>query len=256
MSNIVKKKGGALVAIEKELAAQAQIARATEESVQTGQFFGTQGGILTFNGSPVKDNKMQVVILDHILANIFYEGKFNSKTPTPPVCYAFGRVDAELVPHEKAPKKQNEQCKGCPKNDWGTADTGRGKACKNSRRLACIDATVIDKPGNIADAAVAYLSVPVTSVKGWAGYVRGVADSLGRPPFGVVTEVSLVPDSDDQFKMVFRSVEKVESSQALAMLLAKQKLVSKDIGFPFPEIEESAPTRKAAKPAARKFARR
>jgi hypothetical protein len=159
-------------------------------------------------------------------------------------------VDAELVPHEKSSDRQNEQCKGCPQNDWGTADTGRGKACKNSRRLACISADVIEKPANIADAAVAYLGVPVTSVKGWAGYVRGVADTLGRPPFGVVTEVSLVPDKKDQFKMVFRSVERVESTQVLGQLLEKQKVVAKEISFPFPELEEPAPGRKAGRRAA------
>jgi len=251
MSRAVRQTGGALVAVEKELLQQAQVARATEESVQTGQFFGTRGGILTFNGAPIKENKMQVIVVDHILANVFYKGKFNPDDPVPPVCYAFGRDDKELVPHEKATDQQHEQCKGCPQNEWGTADTGRGKACKNSRRLACIAADVVDS-GNVQDAQVAYLAVPVTSVKGWAGYVRQLADVLRRPPLGVVTEVSLVPDAKDQFKMVFRSVEPINDKKVLGQLLAKQKAVSSDIAFPFPEIdEEERARRRPAKPAGR-----
>lgn len=235
---LAKRPGTALMNIEQELRNQANIARATEESVQTGQFFGTKGGILTFNGAPIKDNKMEVVVVDHILANIFYVGKFNPNDPTPPVCYAFGRNDKELVPHEKSSDKQAEKCSTCEQNEFGTADTGRGKACKNSRRLACISAALLEKPEQLSDAPVAYLGVPVTSVKGWAGYVRQVADTFGVPPLGVVTEVSLVADSKDQFKMVFRCVERVTDKKALQALLEKQRVVGKEIAFPFPEIDE------------------
>ncbi len=250
-TKVAKSKGTALINVEQELLAQASIARAVEESVQTGQFFGTRGGILTFNGAPIKDNKMQVIIVDHILANMYYPEKFNSKDPKPPVCYAFGRNDKELAPHEKSGDKQHEQCQGCPQNEWGTADTGVGKACKNSRRLACISASALDKPDSIPDAPAAYLGVPVTSIKGWAGYVRQVADTFGVPPLGVVTEVSLVPDAKDQFKMVFRCVERVNDKKALTHLLAKSKVIAKEIAFPFPELEEGATARKPAKGARR-----
>lgn len=232
------KTGTALINVEESLKAQALIARATEESVQTGQFFGTQGGILTFNGAPIKDNKMQCIIVDHILANLYYIGKFNSKDPKPPVCYAFGRDDKQMAPHENSSEKQAEVCQGCPQNEFGTADTGRGKACKNARRLAVISASLLEEPASIADAQVGYLATPVTSVKGWAGYVRQVADTFGVPPLGVVTEVSLVPDTDKQFKMTFRCVEKIADKKVLALLLAKQVRVAKEIAFPFPELED------------------
>lgn len=239
-------RAGALISVERDLLAQAAVARATEESVQTGQFFGTKGGVLTFNGSPIKDNKMQVVVVDHILANMYYTGKFDVNNPAPPVCYAFGRADGDMTPHEKSSDKQNAGCRGCPMNDYGTADTGRGKACKNSRRLACISADLIDKPDNILDAQVAYLGVPVTSVKGWAGYVRQVADTFGRPPLGVVTEVLLTPDADKQFIMSFRCIEQIADKKALGLLLAKQKLVANEIAFPFPDLEDM-PARQPAR---------
>jgi hypothetical protein len=239
----LRESGKALISLEQELRDQAQLARATEESVQTGQFFGTKGGILTFNGAPIKDNKMEVVVLDHVLANLFYVGKFNAKESKPPVCYAFGRDDKTLAPHEKASDKQSAACKDCEQNVYGTADTGRGKACKNSRRLACMSAALLETPEAIPDAQVAYLGTPVTSGKGWAGYVRQVVDTFGVPPLGVITEVSLVADAKDQFKMVFRCVERISDKKVLMMLLQKNKLVAKEIAFPFPDLEDM-PARK------------
>lgn len=240
MAKAKKKTGTALVSVEKELLAQAQVAKATEESVALGQFFGTQGGILAFNGSPIKDNKMDVIVVDHILQNTYYKGKFKADTPQTPVCYAFGRVDKELAPHKNCSDPQHEQCKGCENNEFGTSDLGRGKACKNGRRLACIAANVLDKPDGIADAPIAYLTVPVTSVRGWAGYVQQLANALGIPPLGVVTEVEVVKDAKTQFKVTFKAKERVTDKVALSALLARQKLVAAEIAFPFPEIEEEA----------------
>lgn len=257
---MAKSKGTALVSVEKELLAQANVAKATEESVALGQFFQLEGGVLAFNGSPIKDNKMEVIIVDHVLQNVYYKGKFKAGVPQSPICYAFGRNDKELKPHEKSPEPQNENCKTCQHNEFGTSDVGRGKACKNGRRLACIAADVLDKPGNIVDAPLAYLAVPVTSVRGWAGYVSNLANSLNIPPLGVVTEVEVVKDKKTQFKVVFKAKERITDKAALSALLQRQKLVAKEIIFPYPEIEaDESPRSKGrgrmAPPARRKFSR-
>lgn len=239
-------RGGALISVEQELLARAQVAKATEESVALGQFFQLQGGVLAFNGSPIKDNKMEVIVVDHILQNTYYKGKFKADTPQTPVCYAFGRNDKEMKPHQQCSEPQHEQCKGCEWNEFGTSDLGRGKACKNGRRLACVSADVLGKPEGISDAPLAYLTVPVTSVRGWAGYVQQLANALGVPPLGVVTEVEVVKDAKTQFKVTFKAKERITDKQALSALLARQKLVAGEIAFPFPEIEEGAAPRKRA----------
>lgn len=250
-----KAPGKALIPFEERLRQQAQVATAIEENVGSGgQMIGTRGGRLSFGGAEVPGNKMNVVIIDHVLENHLYEGRFDPETPQSPICFAFGRSENDMAPHENSAEPQHDACKGCPMNEWGSADTGSGKACKNVRRLALITEDQLDDVGS---AQVAYLKVPVTSVKGWAGYVRQLSNTLERPPMGVVTEISLVPDPKSQFKMQFKLVEPIEDGDVLEALFEKQDVVSTEITFPYapPGDEDEKPQRgrgrSAAKPAAR-----
>jgi hypothetical protein len=229
---------------DEELARQAQMAASIEESVIVGgNFVSTRGGRLSFNGGEVPGNKLNVIILDHILENHYYTGRFDPDTPQSPVCFAFGRTEVEMAPHEKATEPQAEACKGCPLNEFGSADTGKGKACKNIRRLALIPEDAIE---DLEGVQVAYFKVPVTSVKAWAGYIQQLANVLRRPPFAVVTEISIVPDAKTQFKVQFKLVSQIDDGDHLAALLAKKNEMAETIAFPYAppsEEEEKVPFR-------------
>lgn len=238
-----KTTGKALIPFEERLRQQAQVATAIEENVGSGgQMIGTRGGRLSFGGAEVPGNKMNVIIIDHVLENHLYEGRFDPDTPQSPICFAFGRSEPEMSPHENSAEPQHDMCKGCPMNEWGSADTGSGKACKNVRRLALITEDQLD---DVESAQVAYLKVPVTSVKGWAGYVRQLANTLERPPLGVITEISLVPDPKSQFKMQFKLVEAIDDGDVLEALFNKQETVATEIEFPYapPGEEDEKPAR-------------
>lgn len=235
---VAARKGTALVSWEQQLAARAAVAKATEDSVALGQFFGVRAGQLSFAGSPIPGNKMSVVILDHILENKFYLGEFDPDVPQGPACYAFGRSDKELAPHEKASQPQHETCAGCDKNEFGSAEKGRGKACKNSRRLFCLPADALKTAQTVADASGGYLSLPVTSVRGWAQYVNSVAEVLHKPPLGVITEVAVVPDPKSQFKVTFRTAAEIKDGKLIHALLTRAELVEKEIAFPYAETEQ------------------
>ena len=219
---------------------------AATEQTGGGKFISTKGGRLSIGGAEVPENKMTVVVLDHIMENHHYTERFNPDAPTSPVCFAFGRNEAEMVPHENSTEPGSDACKGCPLNEWGSADVGKGKACKNIRRLAVITEDGLE---DIENAEVAFLKIPVTSVKAWAGYVQAVANNLKRPPFGVVTEVSLVPDPSTQFRMQFKLVEAIEDSEALEALIARREQVANEIAFPYQPAEEApvAAPKKAGK---------
>jgi hypothetical protein len=255
-SMATKKAGSKTTAMAKydaELAALAQQATKTEENVGAGgNQIGTGGGVLTYKGAEIPGNKMNVVVLDHIICYADYEGEYDPKNPQAPRCFAFGRDEKTLVPHEKSAEKQNDDCKSCPMNEWASADRGEGKHCKNSRRLALIPQGDLE---NIGDAEVAFISVPVTSVKAWAGYVRQTAEVLKRPPLGVITEISLKPQKEGGFKMEFKLIESVEDSD-IGALLEKSKAIQKDLFAPFVQIERAekpaARRGKATKPAAKK----
>lgn len=256
--------GKAVARWDEKLAEDAQAAAAAEASAGGGQFFSARGGILAFNGAPVPDNTMAVVIVDGVFENVYYEGKFDPDTPTPPTCFAFARDEKSLAPHDvvvKAGQAQNATCKGCPHNEWATADTGRGKACRNTRRLAMIPAGELDRSGRFtawpsADdfekATLGMMKLPVTSVKGYATFVQQVANGLKRPPYAIFTKVRVVPDAKTQFRVLFEPIEKVPDRYMDAIMQRRDEAAGV-IDQPYPmEYEDRAPAKPAAKAAGRR----
>lgn len=243
--------GTALVNWDAQLAQEAEIAARDEQVASGGQMISTRGGQLSFGGNPIAGNELDVIVIDHIYANSFYEGRFDPENPESPGCYAFARKEVDLAPHEQSESPQSEQCEGCPQNEWGSADTGKGKACKNSRRLALIAADQLDE---IADANVAYLSVPVTSTKAWANYVQQLAIATKRPPYAIITKVRLVPDAGTQFKLTFTTVSTIPTAQ-LAAVSARRAIELERTMFPYPKNSERE-ERVAKKPPAKKIKRK
>src|SRR4051812_14228100 len=95
----------------------------------------TKGKVFKLPGGQSSSQPMEVIVLDFINYNSFYEGVYNQNNPQPPACFAVGEEIDSLVPSDNSPKKQHATCDGCPKSEWGTGASGKGKACKNQRRL-------------------------------------------------------------------------------------------------------------------------
>lgn len=240
---------------DEEMSKYAKRGTVMEQSVAQGQFLSTRAGVLQYNGAPVAGNKLEVVVLDAVMENAYYEGKFDPDHPTAPVCFAFARVEDDLKPHEKSFKPQHETCKGCPRNDFGTADTGRGKACKNVRRLALITAEAAQDPKTVVDAEVAFLKLPVMSIKPWAAYVRTLDAALNRPTWGVISELAVIPDAKAQFKAVFTQHGLLTNKQ-LEGVFPKVKAIEDEIMFPYTYTEpEKKPAARGGKkaPAKKKY---
>lgn len=240
----------ALTKWDEKFAAMAKKATKVVANVGVGNMIGLKSGQLTYKNNPVAGNKMNVVILGHILENDFYKGKYNPDKPEQPICYAFSEDEATLAPHPDSPEPQSKDCASCEQNVFGTAETGRGKACQNRVRMGMITEGDLEEA---AKAEVAYLKVPVTSVKPWASYCRQLEDTLHRPPMGVVTEITVVPDPKTQFKVAFRVISKIDDPEQLEALMTKVELVEREIYFPYVQIEEVAvPARRNGKPVVNK----
>jgi hypothetical protein len=208
----------ALIPWQEQLAKDAAIAADMEANAGGGNFFSVRGGILSFNDAPLKNNEMAVVITDAILENVFYDGVYDSSTPQAPLCFAFGRDEMAMKPHDNVVKNGSEQfdkCRGCPMNEFGTANAGKGKACRNTRRLAMISAGEFDEQGrfkmvkeadHFESAALGFMKLPVTSIKGYAAFVKQVVGVLGRPPHGIFTKVKVIPDPKTQFRVIFEAL--------------------------------------------------
>lgn len=247
------KKTESLARWDEALAKLAKESAAQVAGLGGGQFFSIRAGTLSVNGSPIPNNEMAVVVLDHVLLNAHYGAEYDSENPMPPVCYAFGRDAATMAPHEAATKKASAQCKGCPNNEFGTAEKGKGKACKNTIRLACIPAGTMsngrfeafDDPEAFSSAQVAYLGLPPTSIGAWGAYVKSLAGALKRPPFGVFTKVKVVPDPKSQVKVTFELLGPAPS-ELVGVLMKAHDAARENIVFPFPEreVSEKEPTKK------------
>lgn len=250
-----QKQTTAIAKWDEALAARAKKAVAAVKDVGTGgQFISLKGGVMSYNDAPVDDNEMDVVIPSFVLENQFYTGKYNPNVQQAPVCYAFGDDEDSMVPHEKAPDPQAERCADCPNNQWGSdPEGGRGKACKNVARLALLPADALEEGAEgVRAAQEAYVKVPVTSMKGWAGYVKKL-DASGLPPLAFVTTMSLVPDAKTQFQLTFHAKDRIEDGEAIGALLDRAEELDKVIDFPYQEVDEAQqkPARGRGAPAGR-----
>ena len=254
----------ALTQWDEELAKQAAEAATQEANTGGNPFFSARGGKLTLDGNQLPNNEAVVIILDAVLENVYYPDDFDPDSPAAPSCYAFGRSDDTMAPHEAAPEKQAESCGDCKFNEWGSADRGRGKACRNRRRLACIPAGSVDGDGNFEPVTdeqdvkqwpMAFLNLPPTSLVAWGGYVKQLAASIKRPPHAVFTLVKLIPDPKVQFKYQFESLGPVPAA-LLGSVMERHGEARERIEFPYPareEREEAPPARgRGRTPAATK----
>lgn len=241
---------------EQEMAASAKVQAKAEAVEVYNKTIGTRGGILTVDKTPIPGNTVDAVILLAVHENKFYAEGFDADEIKIPDCYAFGDVNNDeapgddMAPHEQAKDKQHENCDDCPLNQWGSAEKGRGKACKNVRRLYCLEPSDLEgTPKEIAAAEIRCLTLPVTSVKNWGKYMDGVAGDMSRPSWGVVTTISIVPDPKTQFQVVMEFKELVNFTQEMYDALKKKLAdLKKNVIQPYTELP---PVEKAVRPVGR-----
>ena len=214
---------------EQELQSMA-VATAAVEKPQ-GNWVSFKGGQMTINGMQMKDNKAKIVVLNSVFENQLYEGPYNPNNQQPPICYAFSEHDDDLKPHPDSAKPQNVDCETCPMNEWGSdPGGGKGKACKNVRRLAMISADDLDK---VEKAEVALAKLPVTSVKNWSTFASQVANVLKVPPLAVIVEMSEVLDAKTQFQIHFDLIDKITDGGVIQKLLNRRRDIHPLIFAPY-----------------------
>lgn len=240
-----------------EMAQQA----ASEEQLTGGTFLSLKGGVLTFGEETLPGNQACVVILDSVRENTYYGARYTEGNRLPPICYAFARGGDDMAPHPSMQadlnyfKPQADDCQSCPMNEWGTADTGKGKACQNRRRLALLpagyyapkrgsrdfDLELFTDPQHFKTADLAFFKVPVTSTKEWAKFVNQVAQQYQRPPMGIITRLSIEPHPKHQVEVHFEPLEPLPNELAPVIMAraaqAEQQLMQ---GYRPPTDEQMA----------------
>lgn len=152
--------------------------------------FNSNRAFITPDG--LEGETLEVVIVDFVSVNLFYDGPFDRDNPQPPGCFAIGPQPSTLAPSDNSPNKQSAACATCPNNQFGSAPNGKGKACKNTRLIAIVPISALDEDG---DAPVWIMSIPPTSLKAFDTYVHLLAVRQKTVPVGVVTQITLDPQN-------------------------------------------------------------
>lgn len=231
--------GTSLINYEERWAAEAKAVVAAEP-LTAGTWLSVKGGQLAIGEQVLPGAQAAVIVIDSIRENTFYGARYEAENPLPPVCYALARDTDELFPHLDMQKDLNYfkpqhwkggqvvGCEGCPNNEWGSADQGRGKACQNRRRLSVLPAgfyqpkrgsrdftlELFDDTKHYETAEAAFMKLPVTSVANWSKYVNQVAQNVRRPFFGVVTRIHVEPNAKTQYEVQFEMIDLIPDELA------------------------------------------
>lgn len=236
----------------------AELAQFASEAVAavplaSGDFISTLDGQLTYKGAPVPGNKLQGIILDFVRENQWFDRPYREGEPGIPVCYAFSEGPAhdegKMRPHPGAAQPQADMCKNCPKNQWGSSPTGKGKACGNVMKLAIVPEGALE---SLDECPPATMKVPVMSVGNFSNYVLDLHSALKRPPFSVITEISTEPNKKSRFRVTFKHPREI-ASEHLEAIMEKRKTVR--LAKPYPEIE-AAPEPPPARGSSSRFGAR
>ncbi len=250
-----KQSNRSLTDIEKQMEEQAEQATNMERGAPMGRNFSFKGGQMVFDGAPIKDNEVIVIVAAAVIEKAYYPGDYDPDLPEPPVCFAFDTDPDDLAPiPEDVAELQNDICATCEWNKFGSADRGKGKACKDVRRLALIpagtierngDLTLLEDPKELAKAEFGFAKLPPTSLTAFSAFVRQVANTMKRPPHGIYAIMKCVPDAKNQFTISWEAIDLVDK-KCLPAIMERHDEAMKAILQPYtyPSAEEKADRKK------------
>ena len=167
--------------------------------ISNKQFKLPSGDVLDF---------LDIVVVDFVYFNTYYEGAFDPNNIVPPNCFSLAVEPKGMVPSDNSPDKQCEGCQGCWANEFGS--NGKGKACQNRVLIACLPTDAKE------DTPFVVLDISPTAVKGFSSYLTSVARS-GKMPHEVVTHVECNPATKHDVA-IFDLSEEIEDTPFLSMV--------------------------------------
>lgn len=181
-----------------------------EQSGQLGALptnkIGLRDKQFTLPDGQKSNGPLECIVLDFVWYMVHYPGTFNSNNPQKPNCFAVGRENPEddariLKAHDSVVTPQGANCKDCLKNQWKSAPSGNGKACKNQRRLIVVPPNFDEKSEPMS------MYVSPGGLKNFDKYVSRLNNEHGMLPVQAITAISFDPDQTYpllQFSLVER----------------------------------------------------
>jgi len=202
-------------------------------------FMSLKSGVMAIGGEPVPNNELDVIVVAAASEMVYYDTPYDADVRARPACFAIGDCRTEdLAPHEEVENPVAESCAACPNFQWGSDPRGgRGRACKERRRLALLPAD--------GSAEMCILNIPGTSIKNWSNHVRTIVATTGLSPAAVVTRLKVKPHIKNQFEVTFAVAGDVPEGLRGAVM-AKRQIGMDAILAPYPkDDEDDAPAPKS-----------
>lgn len=223
--------------IKQQLALQQQ---KTAEMSSKPNLISFKGGQLIVDGSPVPNAEAEVIVLAQQPERTYYKGSYDPAKPQVPTCYSFDLVS----PHPNSPEPQSAKCDECEFDKWRSAAQGKGKACRESCRVA-----VVPAKAQIESAPMYQCSFPVTSMNSVKDFFARCL-SNGKLSGEFIAQLKVVPDAKTIFKATLTPVRLVENPD-YAVILDRTDLARKQLVEPYPDFSEEAEDKEAAKAKAK-----
>lgn len=151
-----------------------------------GDKIKTKGKVFTLPDG-TSGTELQCIVVDFVTAHKYYPTGYVEGSPLPPSCFALGLEQSGMTPSVNSVDKQCESCTACWANQFKSAPTGKGKACKNERLLAILP---LDAD---ADTPLAILEVSPTGLTSFDAAVTKAANA-NKPLRSFVTKISFSPE--------------------------------------------------------------
>jgi hypothetical protein len=200
---------------------------------QSGNFISFRGGSPSLGGVNLP-NPLPLVILAYGYERTYYSKPYQPDVLSAPDCYSF---DGE-TPHEKSKVPQADRCATCRFNEFGSAQNGKGKGCKEGARFAAIHADALESPEKIAGATIVQGRLSVLNSKGFRQYV-GYFEEAEQPIWASVTQLSVTPDSKSQYAVNFSNVVADLDDADLDAIAARTDEAEKLLTQAYPDLEEA-----------------
>jgi hypothetical protein len=189
---------------------------------------------------------------------MFYPGVYDPNNTAAPACHAIGAEKGAMRASPKSvtipinPNGETGDCLTCPMNQFRSAATGGGKACKNLRRLMMVEVGTFDRDGNFQmfdETKLKYeelkmIRTTVTSEKLLTAYIHQIAKMANPKPLDcMVTQIRLVDPPEGQrqpFDMEFKPLMQL-NFQLYTLLQEKKEKAQRLVEFEFeakPQEEE------------------
>lgn len=155
----------------------------------SGNYIKTKQKVFTLPDGTMLQT-IDCIILDSVTLNTLMP-PYQPNSRQAALCAAIGRDPKTMGPSKEVTNPQSDVCITCPKNQWGSNQNGKTKACSNKIRLAVV-------PPDAGDGSpIWFLTITPSGLGRWASYYNAIVTKHGKGGLlRVVTEVSFVKTVD------------------------------------------------------------